>query len=601
MRQTKVTIYKSLYTEEAHQITLEAVLERIRTGNKSGELINDIRTFPDKKDQDELKKTLPCICFSGIIPTGPRTDARITNHTHLAILDFDNLTPNEFAEKKRQFISLPYTVAAFLSPRGNGLKVLIRIKEGLKHREHYKAILHEFEGLDKTNINPSRVCFESFDPEIFINYDAISYNKIAKETEVKVYKAKDVTATDEDKFKNLCKWMENKAEAFASGSRNNYIHKLAGACCRFGIDQYTAKELLHQEYLSTDADFKVHEMDKAVESAYRRNNFNSAEFDDKSLVDTTTRKEVEIIEDTDFVEDVIYGQDVLTDALRILKYGYESAETTGIPEVDKLWKWKKGELNVMTGIGNHGKSTFFAFMMLNKSALDGTRWGIFSPESYPPHEFYHHLSETVLGAICNPHSLNIPSEELYKYVYEWVAEHFYYIYPKSNSPTPEYIKSRFLELIIKNKISGCVIDPYNQMTNDYTMRDDKYLEAFLADCSRFALTNNVFFTIVAHPHKLRKNEAGGYDAPDIFDLAGGAMWNNKADNILVYHRPNRHTDPKDLTCELHTKKIRRQTIVGSIDVIQFDYSPYTKRFVFPEFPIKQLLKQYGIDWGDSTL
>ena len=562
------------------------------------ELVKKVREATDKESLKEAKNRLPCIVFAGVIPTGKRTDASINQFSNLAILDYDKLSPTEFADKKRYFVSQSYTVAAFLSPSGTGLKVVIRIKDGSKHRDYYKAILHEFEGLDPTNINPSRVCFESYDPDIYINYQADSYNKMLVETETKVYKAQNVEVSEFDKFKKLATWMQNKNEHFASGSRNIYIHKLAGACCRFGISEHTAKELLRQEYLSTDGDFKVGEMNKAVESAYRRNNFNSAEFDKNDFVDSTTKKTVTIIEDNDFVEDVIYGMDVLSDALKILHYGYESAETTGIQEVDRIFKWKKGELTGLTGIGNHGKSTFWAFLMLNKSALDGTRWALFSPENYPAHEFYHSLTEVVLAGPCNPYASNPPSEELYRYVYDWVAEHFYFVYPKTVAPTPDYIKSRFLELIIKHKVSGCVIDPFNQMVNDYGARDDKYLESFLGDMSRFAMTNNVYMTIITHPHKLKKMESGEYECPDVFDLAGGAMWNNKLDNLLVYYRPVRNADPDNPACELHSKKIRRQSIVGKIGKEEFSYYYSRRQFQFFDFPLRHLLAAYGVERND---
>lgn len=597
MKDIKVTIYKTLYAEEAYHLPLSSVLDRIKTGSKSGDIMNQIRFEPDKSKQDELKKKLPCIVFAGLLPNGKREDNRITNHTNLAILDFDNLTLEQLTKYREKFIATSFTVACFLSPRANGLKVLVHIKDGLKHREYYQALLHEYPDLDRVNINPSRVCFESYDPDIYINYNATKYSKILEHKTVDIYVPKNVAEDDTEKFKKLSLWMQNRNETFASGSRNIYIHKLAGACCRFGIDEFTTKELLHAEYLSKDSDFTVSEMNKSVQSAFRRNSFNSAEFDKSGFVDKQTKTEVNIIEDTDYVSDVIYGSDVKEGALKLLRNGYESAETTGISEIDKLWKWKKGELNILTGIGNHGKSSWLAFMMLNKSAMDGTRWGIFSPESYPANEFYHSLCEMVLGTACNPFSNYIPDEDTYNIVYEWVSEHFYYIYPKELSPTPEYIKSRFLELIIKHKVSGCVIDPFNQMVNDYSVgRDDKYLESFLGDISRFALINSVYMVVVCHPHKLRKTDAGGYDAPDVFDLAGGAMWNNKADNILVYHRPNRHLDPQDPTCELHSKKIRRQSMVGSLGKHEFKYSHIQRRFIFMGYPLSQLLSHYGINF-----
>ena len=41
-------------------------------------------------------------------------------------------------------------------------------------------------------------------------------------------------------------------------------------------------------------------------------------------------------------------------------------------------------------------------------------------------------------------------------------------------------------------------------------------------------------------------------------LSGGAMWNNKMYNILVYHRPAHQQDPTSPAAELHFKKIKRQ-------------------------------------------
>ena len=88
MKDIKITIYKTLYAEEAYHLPLSSVLDRIKTGSKSGEIMKQIRFEPDKSKQDELKKKLPCIVFAGLLPKGKREDNRITNHSNLAILDF---------------------------------------------------------------------------------------------------------------------------------------------------------------------------------------------------------------------------------------------------------------------------------------------------------------------------------------------------------------------------------------------------------------------------------------------------------------------------------------------------------------------------------
>ena len=58
---------------------------------------------------------------------------------------------------------------------------------------------------------------------------------------------------------------------------------------------------------------------------------------------------------------------------------------------DKIFKWKKGDINLITGYGNHGKTFFWLQVMLTKSIFDGWKWAIFSPENFPANDFYDDL------------------------------------------------------------------------------------------------------------------------------------------------------------------------------------------------------------------
>lgn len=223
----------------------------------------------------------------------------------------------------------------------------------------------------------------------------------------------------------------------------------------------------------------------------------------------------------------------------------------------------------------------------------GEKFVSFSPEDNPPEEYYHDFVEMILGCDCTNKNPLRPSIEVYSNAYDFISNHIFYVYPKDLIPTPEYIKERFLEMVIKEKIDGCCIDPFNQMRNDYAKaggRSDKYLETTLSDFSRFAQVNNVYMVIVAHPHVLRKQEDGNYPCPDVFDINDGAMWNNKMDNILVYHRPQMQKNPEDPSCEFHAKKIRRQKTVGKKGSSEFKYIRRTRRYEFNEIdPIRFLL------------
>jgi hypothetical protein len=167
------------------------------------------------------------------------------------------------------------------------------------------------------------------------------------------------------------------------------------------------------------------------------------------------------------------------------------------------------------------------------------------------------------------------------------------------SPTPQYIKEKFLELIVQEKVDFCCIDPFNQMTNDYKGfggRTDKYLETLLADFSRFAKKNDVYFWVIAHPKLMERDRNGNYKCPDVFDVNDGAMWNNKMDNITVYHRPFAQTDPSSPVAEFHSKKIKKKS-VGRKGFIMVDYIWDRRRF-FSEGNdfIQDMLNKKGLDF-----
>jgi hypothetical protein len=252
----------------------------------------------------------------------------------------------------------------------------------------------------------------------------------------------------------------------------------------------------------------------------------------------------------------------------------------GIPQIDYLFKPKRGEITLLTGIGNYGKTAWQKAQLLMRMVMFGEKVATFSPEDVPAEEYFHDYVEMLLGCECTPYNPNRPSSEIYEAAYDFVSKHIFYISAEMLSPTPQYIKEKFLELIVQEKVDYCCIDPFNQMTNDYKGyggRTDKYLETLLADFSRFARKNDVYFWIIAHPKLMERDRTGNYKCPDVFDVNDGAMWSNKMDNILVYHRPFAQTDPNNPLAEFHSKKIKKKS-VGRKGFMMLDYVWERRRF-----------------------
>lgn len=575
-----ITFYKSAYDRQPYYLSLQDALVRIRDG-ASFEKIQELRNTIDNERQDVLKRELPAIAFHGQF--SGRGDANLQKHSGYIILDFDHVTDVE--RKKSELMGFPFMLAAWVSPRNNGVKALVKISDPSKHSAHFDSLCELFPDLDTKSRNLERLCFESYDPNILVNTACTTYTKIIEKKKVET---KQVVSDDREIFDKLKKWLSNKGSAFVSGSRNDFIFKLSCSCSRFGIDEDSCLTLCLQDFSVGQDSFSVAECRAAVRSAYKstKHDFGTAVFENNILVDKKSSMEIEItaemVDPEAKPKDVIYASDIMEDLLGFFKNGYERVNGIGVDHIDRHFKCKEGEISLLTGYGNYGKTNMLKWYWLMRALIFDEKFAFFSPEDTAM-DFYNDMIEMLLGRDCQKGlSLGL-NQDLYVAAAQWIDRHFFFVYPKSLSPTPKYIKERFLELIIKENVKGVVIDPFNQMDNDYSGSGgrDKYLEMFLGDYARFVKENMVYGFIVAHPRKPdSKDASGNYRCPDVFDIADGAMWNNKMDNILVYHRPNHQTEPHSDVCEFHAKKIRRQKVVGMKGYSTFNYNRSARRYIF---------------------
>jgi hypothetical protein len=595
------TIFKNIFSKEPHYITVDKALERIKLGASKG-LVLDIRLALDKEKANKLKLNLPSICFSGKFGAD-RKDEQLVAHSGFIVLDFDDIS--DLRDKQTEIIQKDFVYACWVSPSGNGLKALIKIADGKKHREHFQSLQEVFPEIDRSGINVSRVCYESFDSDIYVNEKAVVFTKAKKIEKVLVNEIE--TIDDSENFRRILKWLTNKNDAFVTGERNTYIFKLASACCRFGINEEAALSLIATEYLVSN-DFTMSEMRGAVKSGYRANRAiaGSAILQKEKLVNKTTNYEIDVKKEfvdekgeNYRVEDVVYGIDVKDKALLINQNGFDKVMGVGVPELDYIFKPKRGEITLLTGIGNYGKTAWQKSQLLSRIIMYGEKIATFSPEDTPAEEYFHDYVEMLLGCECTPFNPNRPANDIYEAAYDYISKHIFYISAEMLSPTPQYIKEKFLELIVQEKVDFCCIDPFNQMTNDYKGfggRTDKYLETLLADFSRFAKKNDVYFWVIAHPKLMERDRSGNYKCPDVFDINDGAMWNNKMDNITVYHRPFAQTDPSSPVAEFHAKKIKKKS-VGRKGFIMIEYIWDRRRFFIDgrDF-IQEMLNKKGLEF-----
>jgi twinkle protein len=275
------------------------------------------------------------------------------------------------------------------------------------------------------------------------------------------------------------------------------------------------------------------------------------------------------------VDGIYYVDDVFHTMLDNFRRGIQLAPKTYFGQMDDYFRWKKGEINLWVGWANHGKTTLVLQMFLTKSVYDGWKWAIFSPENYPATDFYDDMIEMYVGKW-----LDQMSEEEYCEAAAFIDQHIFYVYP-DDAHDIHSINEKFRYLVLKKGIDGVLIDPFNQLdrVSNQFQREDLYISDILKDVKRFALLNSVSYNIVAHPVKQQKQEDKSLPPVDMYDVAGGAMWANKSDNIISYYRPNYHVSKTSPEVQILVQKVKRRRTGGKPGDFEMRMHWETKRFV----------------------
>jgi hypothetical protein len=174
-----VTIYKKA-TDVSNGFTKDVFfcLERIKQG-KSKEMVEQLRLMP-KEEYDKSKSKLPGVCFNGVFEY--RSLTGIKEHSGLIILDFDKFQSNQDAINFRDSISDDeFIFATWISPSGKGVKALVKIPASIEnHKEYFKALKNYFNhsNWDDSGSDVSRFCFESYDPDLYLNKESKLWDTI---------------------------------------------------------------------------------------------------------------------------------------------------------------------------------------------------------------------------------------------------------------------------------------------------------------------------------------------------------------------------------------------------------------------------------------
>jgi hypothetical protein len=211
----------------------------------------------------------------------------LVEHSGFIGLDFDGYDrQKDMLQDKEQMKKNKFVFSVFVSPSGNGLKVIVKIPPEPHNHTNYFNSLKSYFNSDRFDVsckNVSRVCYESYDPLIHINENSSVWDSIAEDEHKEVITG-DVTIpiTNEGKIVDiLVSWWERKYP-MVSGQRNHNIYILAAAFNDFGIQRSLAEYVLTRYEAE---DFSEEEIKATVASAYRHvDKFNTRSYEDQEKV-----------------------------------------------------------------------------------------------------------------------------------------------------------------------------------------------------------------------------------------------------------------------------------------------------------------------------
>lgn len=282
----KFTLFQN-FNEVINTIPVEQIVTEIKEGTYKNQILYLRKSLEQGKLEpyEKAKKSLIAFTPSATFKGGRKLDY-LQNYNQIIVLDIDKVEKNKLAEIKQKAIELSTTFVAFISPSNNGLKLFIKVSTNQDEHKNTYNILKEFYEkeleieIDKSGKDITRLCFYSFDPEIYFNPNAeifhchseqnCHFELVEKSNQNDLVTERSRSAESNSSNLNTpdllydhCVRFTKQKMDYVEGNRNNFVHQLACNLNRKGISYAEALGFILSDY-----NYNEIEVMNAVKSAY---------------------------------------------------------------------------------------------------------------------------------------------------------------------------------------------------------------------------------------------------------------------------------------------------------------------------------------------
>lgn len=273
---------KATDTYNVFLVSVDSLLYCIKTGGTIKGIIEKIRQDPTANKKQKLE--LPVIMWQGTF--SHRADSGVQSLSSLMCVDIDHKPAEELTKLRSCLMSEPWVMAIFLSPSGDGLKVIVKTDNF--NIDNYKNCYRQLEKMfeDQYGIQPdnkceavSQGCFASYDPDVYVNpnvadlhleydpaFDTHSEKAIVSGNPVSSYSPRPMSQvdaflcqlgnglSDDDIIQIADKRFARYPKRYTDGYRTKSIFVQAGTLCKAGISMEKTLKYLKEHYLPTGYD-----------------------------------------------------------------------------------------------------------------------------------------------------------------------------------------------------------------------------------------------------------------------------------------------------------------------------------------------------------
>lgn len=247
------------------------------------------------------------------------------------------------------------------------------------------------------------------------------------------------------------------------------------------------------------------------------------------------------------------------------------AYSSGMGGLDDHLKLNLPELMVVTGTPNAGKSLWTINYVCNLARIHNLKTAILQFEDDVDRNRDDIERYAKAFAVSNKKSIGDPDT--------WPDRMFRTIAPaeENDSYDMSWLRASIVEAATRHDCRVVLIDPFNEIEHLWKVNESEaqYLNGCLRDLKKLARQLQIAIIIVTHPTK-----SGGVSKPiadwSLYDVSGGATWNNKADHgVVIWRETNKSIETYVKVCK--SKNFRT---MGTPGTVIMEYAPETSCFNF---------------------